>query len=525
MKLTLWQELAALALGVCAITLGCSSDNVASVLAPTTGTTVTGVSTTGAAVASTALTPVAANAGAQASGRGTPDDASSAAHAADAVWAVLAGGALDAADVEGGAIDDPDFATAAARAHGRRAAATTAPVTATAAAAPSSSLLIPEAIATLQDADPGGVSAQVSGNGVRFTSSGGIDVQASGISATLDTTGAGPAAVGASIDGLSLDDNQRLLGTLGQGARPEVDLRFAGVSGLLGRSATGGNAIDLTIASPGVTVGGILLGARIDATFSGLHGHFTDLAKLDQRLLQSPLQLHVASVVAKDSLDALSGELAVADLVLPQRSGQSVTFGISGSLVATLSARHPLARTGRVGRLNVSIDANTPLTMRGLEGPLNGTATVELVSPDGKVHDQLTYAYAGGVASISGTRTNASGDAERVTSAGDVRSAAGSVAMSDGSRAEHQLDVRHSHAGRRITFRFLTKDAAGLQLLAGDGVVHADRSVTGTWMRPAPHAGEGTFEVTSDGELDLIASSGVQIAHTQLRDGWNALLQ
>jgi hypothetical protein len=315
-----------------------------------------------------------------------------------------------------------------------------------------------------------------------------------------------------------------MVGVLGLGRGPELDVKIAGIAGVVGRTSDGANAIDLSIASPGVTLQGVALGARIDATFSGVHGRFTDVSRMSNLLRSKPISLHVQSVVARDLFDSMHGELAVSEIDLPRYSGDWFGYKISGSLDATLSSKHALARSGRVTRVTIDIDGNQALAMRGLAGPDSGSALLTLHNYNDHVRDQLRYTFASGIATITGNRTNASGETERITSAGDSRRAAGSVSFSDGSRCEHQLDVRHSSAGRRITLQWIAKDPKGGQMLAGDAVVHADRTVTGRWTRPAPHGSDGTFTITPDGELDLLLHSGEQVAHAQMRDGWNDLL-
>lgn len=508
-----WQQLAAVILAVTAVTLGCSAENVAESLASGNSTasasstaSTDGFPTGAVDTTSVLITPLTTSSSGKATGRGTADDVVSVNRAADAVFGALAAGALEAADDEGGAIDDPDFiatGTTGTLGQGLR----------------TSSFLIPHSVATLQEADPGNVSATGEGTGVRLRSAAGIDVQVSGVKASVETTGTRPP-----IDGFSLAGQFRLLGTLGVGTRPEVDLRVAGLSGAFGRTLDGLNAIDLGVVLPGVTVQGVLMGARVDATFSGLNGRFTDVRRLNTRLATDPVRLHVASLVARDAVDALSADLVVSDLALPTRAGEPVRYFVSGVLNATLSKKHPLARTGRVARVTVDIPARNAFEMSGLEGPFSGAADVTLISPDGKTRDRLTHAYRGDSVSIAGTRTNASGEAERVTSAGDMRRAAGGVRFKDGSRQEHILDVRRTRVGRRITFQFIAKDARGVQQLIGDAVVHADRGLTGRWTRPAPGGADGTFQVNPDGELELIGRDGDLLARTKLREGWNDLL-
>ena len=513
-NLSPWQHLAAVLLAVACVTLGCSADNVASTLASTsaTGTTVAADGTPVALDASSAgLTPLTTSVQGKATGRGTADDAFSVNRAADAVYAALAAGALESADSDGGAIDDPDFvATPTASTAGTLGQG-----------APTTSFLVPLAIATLQQADPASVSAQAEGSGVRLRSATGIDVQVSGVTASIDTTST---ASGGVVDGFKLSGAWRMLGTLGVGLHPEVDLRVAGLSGVLGRALDGSNAIDLGVVAPGVTVQGVVLGARVDATFSGLHGTFTDVRRLNTRLATDPLRVHVASLVARDALDSLTGDLVVSDLALPVRAGDPLRYGVSGVVDAALSSKHPLARTGRVARVTVDVPAAAALKMEGLQGPFDGSASVTLISPNGRTRDKLTFAYGGGNVSIAGTRTNASGEAERVTSTGDTRRASGGVRYADGSRQEHILDVRRTRIGRRISFQFIAKDPRGVQLLVGDAVVHADRGVSGRWTRMAPGGADGTFTVSSDGELELIGRNGDLLAHAAMPSGWNDLL-
>lgn len=511
-SLSPWQQLVAVLLSVATITLGCSADTVSETLTSTSSTTSTSTTAsvdgfpTAGTSATSQLTPLAVSSTGKITGRGTADDLISVNRAAEAVYGALAAGGLEAADDEGGAIDDPDFV------------ATPTSVGTLGQGLRASSFLVPLAMADLQDASPGSVTAEAQGTGVRLRSAAGIDVQCTGITASLETTR------GVDIDGFTLSGAWRMLGTLGVGQRPEVDLRVSGLSGILGRTLDGLNAIDMGVVTPGVTVQGVVLGARVDATFSGIHGRFTDVRRLNTRLATEPLRLHVASMVARDALDALSGDLVVSEVALPLRSGESVRYTVSGVLEATLSKKHPLARTGRVARLAIDIPAKNGLEMVGLDGPYGGAANVTLISASGKTRDKLLHAYSGGTVAISGTRTNASGEAERVTSSGDTRRAAGGVRYTDGSRAEHMLDVRKTRIGRRIGFQFISKDARGVQQLIGDAVVHGDRSVTGRWTRPAPGAMDGTFTVNADGELELVGRDGDLLARATMRDGWNELL-
>jgi hypothetical protein len=513
-RLTPWQQLAGAVVAACAITYGCSADNVAAVLPTAAGTQA--ASTSGApsdapqiagnnpGEGPSIITPLALSDSAQFGGRGKEDDLISGNRIADALYGSLGGGALEAADGEGGAIDDPDLAIGSAFNSKAQ-----------------SAWLLPLALSTLS-ADIGATEIQPDGNtAVWIRSLGGLEARVSGVSAITSPTTTGMPDL---VDGYRITSGVRVLGTLGFGNRPELDLRFTGIGGIVGRNDDGSHAIDLTVAAPGISIQGLILGFRVDATLTGVHGRFTDVAKLNKRLFTEPLQLHLNQVSARDVVTALRGQAVLHSVKLPERTGQWVKFAISGNLDATLDKRHALARTGRVARVTAEVTKADYLTFDGLTGPLEGVSQVTFINAAGTVKDRLTYTYRSGALHIAGNRTNVTGEQERVTSTGDTRRAQGNVRFNDGSRSEHVVEVRRSDRGRRVTVRFLVKDAKGTHLVSGDGVVHADRSLSGKWTRPAPGGASGTWRLLPDGELELNGPDGDLIVRAKVREGWSELL-
>lgn len=514
-RISPWHQLAGALLAALAITYGCSADDVASVLnsnAPAQTANANAASSIdggGQPAIATAgegasiITPLALNASAQFGGRGKEDDLASANRTADALFGALGGGALEAVDADGGAIDDPDLAIGAAFGGQSHAA-----------------WLLPASIATLSS-DIGATELRPENGAVWVRSLGGLEAKLTGVSALSSPTTTGMPDL---VVGYKVASAVRLLGTLGFGTRPDLDLRVTGLSGVVGRNGDGSHAIDLTISATGVGIQGLVLGFHVDATLSGVYGRFTDVAKLNKQLFSNPLNLYLNQVTARDVVTSLRGQAVLHSVKLPEREGEWARFSMSGNLDATLDKRHPFARSGRVARVGATVTKSSALTFDGLAGPIEGVVTLELVNAAGTVKDKLIQTYKSGAQFVSGQRTNVTGEQERVTTSGETRRAQGNVRWVDGARSEHVVEVRRSERGRRITVRYIVKDSRGVQLVAGDGVVHADRSVTGKWVRPAPGASSGTWKLLSDGELELYGPDGDLIVRAQMRDGWSELL-
>lgn len=341
--------------------------------------------------------------------------------------------------------------------------------------------------------------------------------------------------------GFTLSSDVSATGTVfGDGGPHPVNLRVRGLTGTLRFVQDQDPIPDLTIGASGIVVSGTIdeFGGTVSA--SGASGHFTTLSELNGLLSGTTLSVRLSEVRVRDFFANGQAQLTISNLQLPVHT-ERPTGRVFGSGDVTFDPHLPFAHNGQIVHAAFEIPADKSLVFdASTDGPQSGTLVASVHHASSSVTDTLTITFHNGEPHVSGQLTNVSGTPETVTTAGDTTTATGSIAFTDGRKADHTIEVRRRTGGRRaIVFTVAIKSKEGLQVLHMIGAVRRDKGLAGTWARSVPAAAgtpittaqpqplqvdpekSGSFRVSADGQLELVAESGAILAKGPMPADWN----
>jgi hypothetical protein len=512
-----------------ALSFGCGSDSNSSVLPTVSSLPAEGGPLVPASTTSD-FSPLSLTTSGQPVGGGTAADAAAANRAADALFAVVGGGALEAASPTGGAIQDSSQ-------HAVQLAAISTPGDAGGIASDAQTNRLAEVLTAR--------SRQVMALGsTTFT----FEEQRLTVRATdgleLTITGVTPIREGESENapllGLTISSDVHAVGRLKTTEeRRDVDLRIRGFTGRI--MFPGENidpTFDLEVGQGGVSVEGRVFQVRGTVQASGVIGRFTNAAELNALLSGAQLAIKVSNFSADEIFNSLRADITAFGLQVPLRDGPPTVRALYGTADLVPDKAFSQSRDGRVAHVGIDVSPSSPIVFNGeYDGPSSGTAILTIHYAASGQRDTITLVFAKGEPMVSGSRTNLSGLLENVRTQGDTTLASGTARFADGQLTEHEVEVKRRGGRRTIVFRVKVKSSAGVMVLNLVGSVKSDKGLAGTFTRPddpaaSPTTGErtiqqaaadrsGTFKVSADGVLELVDGNGGTIARALMPDGWN----